>query len=343
MTPKNKKEYSNDLRETVIKHFFNGDTEREITEKTLIPRTSIHYMIAKYKSTKCIGNTIGRGRKRKTTIHTDRIIQRKIKTDRRKSASTVKAELKTELKICISESTIRRRAHDIGLYGRVARKKPYVSKVNRGKRLAYARCYREKALGFWDEVVWSDESKFNLFGSDGKVMVWRTTKEELNPMCTVPTVKHGGGNVKCWGCFSSSGVGSLVFIDGNMTGEMYRDILEKNLLKSVAKLGLNHQWTFQHDNDPKHTSGIVKNWLNRKGVEQLKWPPFSPDLNPIEHLWDAVERRMKKVQPKNEKDLKECLTRVWEGIEVMVLKKLVDSVPNRLNEVIRMKGYPTRY
>ena len=47
-----------------------------------------------------------------------------------------------------------------------------------------------------------DESKFNLFGSDGKVMVWRVSKEEFPPACTVPTVKHGGGNVKVWGCFT---------------------------------------------------------------------------------------------------------------------------------------------
>ena len=52
---------------------------------------------------------------------------------------------------------------------------------------------------------------------------------------------------------------------------------------------------------------------------------------------------MKKEQSKNEKDLKECLTRVWKGIEITVVKNLVDSVPNRLNEVIRMKGYPIKY
>ncbi|CAF1538257.1 unnamed protein product [Adineta ricciae] len=343
MTPKNQKEYSYDKRETVIKHYLNGDSERDIVTKTFMPRTSIHRIIAKYKSTKCIGNLIGRGRKRKTTPQTDRLIQRKIKTDRRKSAASVKAELKTSLNIAISESTIRRRLHEIGLHGRVARKKPYVNKVNRGKRLEYARTYREQPLGYWDNVIWSDESKFNLFGSDGKVMVWRTTKEELDPKCMVPTVKHGGGNVKCWGCFSSCGVGNLVFIDGNMTGEMYRDILDKNLLQSVRKLGLDNQWMFQQDNDPKHKAAIVTNWLTRKGVEQLKWPSSSPDLNPIEHLWDEIERRMKNEQPKNEKDLKECLTRVWNGLEVTVLKKLVDSVPNRLNEVIRLKGYPTKY
>ena len=108
MAPRKKKEYSNDLRDVVIKHFLNGDSEREIVCKVLIPCSSVNYMITKYKSTKCIGNMIGRGRKIKTTIHTNRIIQRKIKADRRKSSTSVKAELQTELNITISQTTIRR-------------------------------------------------------------------------------------------------------------------------------------------------------------------------------------------------------------------------------------------
>ena len=135
MTPRNKKEYSYDLRETVIKHFLNDDdSEREIARKIVIPPTSIHRMIQKYKST---GNIIGRGRKRKTITHTDRLIQRKIKANRPEPAAAVKAELETSLNIVISESTVRRRLHEVGLYGRVARKKPYVNKINRGKRLQY--------------------------------------------------------------------------------------------------------------------------------------------------------------------------------------------------------------
>ena len=118
-------------------------------------------------------------------------------------------------------------------------------------------------------MLWSDESKFNLFGSDGKVVVWRSPKEEFEPECTIPTVKHGSGNVKCWSCFSSSDVDSLIFIDGNMTGGSYREILENNLLKSVEKLGMSHDWIFQHDNDPKHRAAIVANWMNRNGVERL--------------------------------------------------------------------------
>ena len=172
MAPK-KKEYSFDMRETVIKHYFNGDSERQIATKMLIPSSSINStIITKYKKTKCIGNILGRGRKRKTSVNVDRIIQRKSKVDRRKSAPSVKVELQSKHGITISEQTVRRRLHEVGLFGRVARKKPYVNKVNRGKRIAFAKTYREKSPGFWDNILSSDESKFNLFGSGGKVMVW---------------------------------------------------------------------------------------------------------------------------------------------------------------------------
>ena len=198
-----------------------------------------------------------RGRKHKTTAQIDRTIQRKIKSNRRISSTSIKAQFQTEINITISESTTRRRANEIGLHVRVTRKKSYLSKVNRAKRLEYVRVDCEKPLGFWNNVIWSDESNFNLFGSDGKIMVWWTTNEDLDPKCTVPTVKLGDRNIKCWECFSLAGVSNPVFIDGNMTAELYRDILQKNLRQSAKKLKMGNAWWFQHDNNPKHTSRIV--------------------------------------------------------------------------------------
>ena len=258
---------------------------------------------------------MGRGRRRKTRTYADRILQRKVRTNRRKSVSSVKAEVVNELIVIVSKLTVRRRLHEVSLYGRVARKKPYVNKINRHKHLEYAKNYREKPLGFWNKVLWSDESKFNLFGSDGKVVVWHSPKEAFVAECTIPTVKHGVGNVKCCRCFSSSGVGRLIFIDDNMTGESSREILENNLLKSVEKLRMSDDWIFQHDNDPKHRAAIVTNWLDRNGVERVHWPLFSLDLDPVEHLWDEVERQLKKKQPKSQNELKESLIEVWHGIE----------------------------
>ena len=180
-----KKEYPVHLRQTVIKHVLNGDSEHEIAQKLIIPRTSVHYIIDKYKKIKCLQNIISRGQKRKTTGYHDRAIQRKIKADRRRSASFVKAVIETEFEIIISKQTVRRRLHEAGFKGCVARKKPYVDKTNRMKCIQYAKRYREQPLCFWDQVAWTDESKFNLFGSDGRVMDWRT------PAGSIRSQMHG--------------------------------------------------------------------------------------------------------------------------------------------------------
>ena len=103
-------------------------------------------MIEKYKSTKCRANLFGRARTRKTT---DRLIQRKVKLDRRKSASAVKVEIENGLGISLYVNTIRNLAHEARLFGRVARQKPYVNKINRGKRFKFAKKMFEKLSSFW--------------------------------------------------------------------------------------------------------------------------------------------------------------------------------------------------
>ncbi|CAF3692682.1 unnamed protein product [Rotaria socialis] len=128
-----------------------------------------------------------------------------------------------------------------------------------------------------------------------------------------------------------------------MTREMYKEILAESLFQLSKKLQLGKEMVFQQDNDPEHTSRVVKNWLDKQCVKRSIWPPFSPDMSPIGHLWDELERRMKKHQPKNQKELRETLQAEWETIGQDVTNKLVESAPNRLYECIRMKGYSTRY
>ena len=89
--------------ELVIKHHLDRNSERVIAHKVLIPRTSVHYIIVKYRSTKCIANIINRSRKRKATVHVDRCIQRKIMANHRISSSQIKAELQSAINVAILE------------------------------------------------------------------------------------------------------------------------------------------------------------------------------------------------------------------------------------------------
>ena len=123
-------------------------------------------------------------------------------------------------------------------------------------------------------VIWSDETKIELFGhGHDRCYVWRKKGEACKPKNTIPTVKHGGGRIM-WGCFAARGTGALHKIDGIMMEKNYVKILKQLLKTSARKLKLGHKWIFQMDNDPKPTSKVVAKWLKDNKVKVLEWPSF---------------------------------------------------------------------
>ena len=114
------------------------------------------------------------------------------------------------------------------MFGRVAQKKSYDNKMNRSKRFKFAKEMLQKRLDFCQIFMWSDESKFELFSSKGRVMVWRTPKETFDPQWIVPTVKHGGDLVTVWVRFTCRGIGKLHILDRIMDRFYYCEILERN-------------------------------------------------------------------------------------------------------------------
>ncbi len=92
-------------------------------------------------------------------------------------------------------------------------------------------------MDYWNHVMWSDETKINLFGSDGVECVWWQPGEEYKDKFVLPTVKHGGGGVMVWGCMSAAVTGELQFTEGTMNANMYCDILKQSMIPSLRRLG----------------------------------------------------------------------------------------------------------
>jgi hypothetical protein len=125
------------------------------------------------------------------------------------------------------DRTVRKALQDIGLNGRVRCAKPQLSHTHIRKRFEWAADMLELTADDWRDVVYSDESKFNLFGSDGKQYCRRRPHEELEPRNVKKTVKHGGGSVMVWGCLTEHGPGRLHRVDGIMDAKQYCRILEE--------------------------------------------------------------------------------------------------------------------
>ena len=114
----------------------------------------------------------------------------------------------------------------------------------------------------WEKIIFSDETKINLFSSDGRIKVWRKSKKRLSLENCVPTVKFFGGSVMVWGCMSYKGVGKLVFIEETMDRFVYKKILAENLKSSCDIFGFSEDFIFQQDNDPKHKSKYVNEFFD---------------------------------------------------------------------------------
>lgn len=173
--------------------------------------------------------------------------------------------------------------------------------------------------------------------------MWRKPGTALDPQNLKAAVKHGGGGVMVWGCMCAKGVGKLAFITSTMDHKLYIDILKENLKPSTDNLGLGSEYIFQQNNDPKHCAHNTKLWLLYNTPKQLKTTPQSPDLNPIEDSWDLLERRIRQHNITSKEVLKSVMIDEWAKITREDTKKLVQSMPKRLREVIKRKGYPTSY
>ncbi|CAK9816527.1 Transposable element Tcb1 transposase [Anthophora plagiata] len=113
---------------------------------------------------------------------------------------------------------------------------------------------------------------------------------------------------------------------------------KENLQPSITE-----DYNFYQDNDPKHKSHLIQQWLIYNVSHVIVTPVQSPDLNLIEHLWEELDRKIRKKSISNQGELKTVLKTEWEQINSEITMNLVQLMLRRLQAVIQAKGYPTKY
>ncbi|GFU17598.1 transposable element Tc1 transposase [Trichonephila clavipes] len=213
---------------------------REIVKIVGRSHSCVQKIIGRFRSDGLIGNKSGRGRKSILSDVAKRKVLKDIKIDPKLSPIKLAEETSRIMGRSVSAETVRNVIRHAVYSSLVARKKPFINLQNQKKRLEFAKTHQLKTNNFLKKVIFSDEIKFNIFGSNGHRTVWRKPNTALDPKNLRPTVKHGGGSVMVWGCMASNGDGNLVFIDGIMDHKLY--IYSTTILKKVQKIGF--RWKF---------------------------------------------------------------------------------------------------
>lgn len=148
-----------------------------------------------------------------------------------------------------------------------------------------------------------------------------------------------------WGCFSNYGLGKLLVIQGTMNGIKYKTTIEQALVPQIEEWFPEGQVIFQHDNAPCHKCALVRQYLETCNFEVMVWPPYSPDLNPIENLWAILKQRVHKTSSSNIHELENKLKTIWETDPAVKASctSLIESMPRRVEACIAAKGGPLKY
>ncbi|CAB4443071.1 unnamed protein product [Rhizophagus irregularis] len=196
----------------------------------------------------------------------------------------------------------------------------------------------------WRRVLFSDESTFTQFQQGRQGKVWREPGEELNPDCIAVTVKHSPSRM-FWECFSWRGLGPIVLLKGSVTGQTHAKIIYNYVIPTLDEHFPCDNGIFQENNAPPHRSKVAIAARENAKIAMLQWPTQSSDLNPIENMWAEMKAMVHRCDPppSNINELEKYIKDAWGDISLEYYKKLIDSMPWRIEAVIAANGYSINY
>ncbi|UYV82610.1 hypothetical protein LAZ67_22000130, partial [Cordylochernes scorpioides] len=310
-----------------------GWSIRQIAADAHLGASTVHRLWRRWLEQGNVANHRNVGATRVTSARVDQGILRQAVAAPQATCTAILQHVQDTLDHSISTRTISRRLVANGLHScRPLRRLP-LTPPNRRQRLEWCRA-RSTWMTEWHRVVFSDESRFCLSSDSRRVRVWRRRGERSNPAAIVerPTVRQRG--IMVWGAIAYDSRSPLLRIQGTMTAQRYVD----DVLRPVTLPYLHGvpNALYQQDNARPHTARISQQAL--QDVQMLPWPPYSPDLSPIEHVWNIIGRRLHALpQPRSEDELWQMVEREWRAIPQDAIRTLIDSLPRRVAACIAVR------
>ena len=326
--------------------------QRDIAKKLKIPRPTIQKFLQRFKKRDTHENLPRSGRPHVITEAQDQELcfaalnQPRIKHKK----------LRDLLKLAVSISTLRRRLRMDHIRKWRARGCPKITQRVVNERFQWAMKYKDFTAEDWSYICFTDE--VSVEKNDDVTDVWVFRRLGERERCLPEQVKPKARNsvsLMLWGCFAGCFKGPLVPIHGTQTAETYIQVLQEHLvpfiLETLPENGV-FDAIFQQDNAPTHTAHITQHYLEQQEFVVMKFPPSSPDMNPIEHLWAVLKKELYRRFPDTsnlsggpavQRALAERLAIVWEDIGVDTMNTLIDSMPRRVQALIDAKGWYTKY
>ena len=197
---------------------------------------------------------------------------------------------------------------------------------------------------FWCGIVFSDKKRFYLDGPDGTSYYWSDPRLEERYFSKIT---RGGDGVIIWAGICARGATPIVFVEGNMDGIAYSNMLSGVLMSFIEDkyISLDDNVLFQQDNAAALIAKVTQELVCSEGLDVLPWPAKSPDLNIVEDIRGWLLRRVyygfRKFE--NVDDLKECITFEWEKLTEELIVKYVDSMPRHCRDVLIARGGTREY